>query len=163
MAGRRFARPEPRREAMTLPAGTLDQSRIRDRVAPFDDVESALSTLVPAADRVPYFDGSSSAALATFTSFGRSVVAAANAAAARTLLALGTLATQAADAVAITGGTVDGTAIGGTTAAAGKFTTLEATAAVKFGTHSALGGESVTGYIEITDASGATRKIAVVS
>lgn len=34
---------------------------------------------------------------------------------------------------------------------------------VKFGTHSALGGESVTGFITITDAGGTARKIAVVS
>lgn len=40
---------------------------------------------------------------------------------------LGTMATQAASAVAITGGTIDGTAIGGTTAAAIKGTTLTAT------------------------------------
>ena len=37
---------------------------------------------------------------------------------------LGTMSTQGAGAVAITGGTLDGAAIGGTTAAAGKFTTL---------------------------------------
>ena len=40
--------------------------------------------------------------------------------------ALGTMATQNANAVAITGGTIDGTPIGGTTAAAGSFTTLSA-------------------------------------
>jgi len=34
---------------------------------------------------------------------------------------------------------------------------------VKFGSHTALGGESVTGYITIKDASGNTRKLAVVS
>lgn len=37
---------------------------------------------------------------------------------------LGTMSTQGAGAVAITGGTLDGAAIGGTTAAAGKFTSL---------------------------------------
>lgn len=37
------------------------------------------------------------------------------------------------------------------------------TGVVKFGTHTALGGESVTGYITIKDAGGATRLIAVVS
>lgn len=40
---------------------------------------------------------------------------------------IGTMAHQAASAVAITGGTVDGTAVGGTTAASGKFTTINAT------------------------------------
>lgn len=34
---------------------------------------------------------------------------------------------------------------------------------VKFGTHSAIGAETVTGYIEIKDAGGTTRKLAVVS
>lgn len=41
----------------------------------------------------------------------------------------GTMAHQAASGVAITGGTVNNTPIGGTTAAAGKFTTLQATTA----------------------------------
>jgi len=49
-----------------------------------------------------------------------------NASGARTNLGLGTIATQNANAVAITGGTIDGTVIGGTTAAAGSFTTLGA-------------------------------------
>jgi hypothetical protein len=40
---------------------------------------------------------------------------------------LGTISTQAANSVAITGGTVDGTAIGGSTPAAGAFTTLSTT------------------------------------
>jgi len=43
---------------------------------------------------------------------------------ARTNLGLGTIATQAASAVAITGGTIDNTVIGGTTPAAGTFTTI---------------------------------------
>lgn len=41
---------------------------------------------------------------------------------ARTSLGLGSIATQAASSVAITGGTIDGTAIGGTTPAAAEFT-----------------------------------------
>lgn len=40
------------------------------------------------------------------------------------LAALGTMASQDADAVAITGGTIDGTTIGGTTPAAGTFTNV---------------------------------------
>lgn len=46
-------------------------------------------------------------------------------------LVLGSMADQNADAVAITGGAIDGTLVGATTAAAGKFTDL--TAAGKFG------------------------------
>jgi hypothetical protein len=53
---------------------------------------------------------------------------------ARTSLGLGTLATQDAGTVALTGGTIDGTAIGGTTAAAGSFTNLTATGTVDLGT-----------------------------
>lgn len=52
-------------------------------------------------------DLSAIAALTT-TAFGRSVLAAADAAALRTLAALGTIATQAASSVAITGGTITG-------------------------------------------------------
>lgn len=48
------------------------------------------------------------------------------AATARTSLGLGTMATQASNAVSITGGAVDGTAIGGVTPAAAKVTTLAA-------------------------------------
>lgn len=49
---------------------------------------------------------------------------------ARTSLGLGSIAIQAASNVTITGGTIDATAIGGTTAAAGAFTTLTANDAV---------------------------------
>lgn len=47
---------------------------------------------------------------------------------------LGTMSTQSANSVAITGGAVDGTAIGGTTAAAGSFTTVTATGGISRGT-----------------------------
>jgi len=46
---------------------------------------------------------------------------------ARTSLGLGSIATQDSSNITVTGGTINSTAIGGTTAAAGKFTTLEAT------------------------------------
>jgi len=47
---------------------------------------------------------------------------------------LGTMATQNANAVAITGGTINQTTIGGTTAAAGTFTNLTATGTTNFST-----------------------------
>jgi hypothetical protein len=50
--------------------------------------------------------------------------------------ALGTIATQNANAVAITGGTINGTTIGATTPATGKFSTLEATGNSTLGTGS---------------------------
>ena len=49
---------------------------------------------------------------------------------ARTNLGLGTIATQASDSVNIDGGAIDGTVIGGSTAAAGSFTTINASGAI---------------------------------
>jgi hypothetical protein len=50
---------------------------------------------------------------------------------------LGTMSTQNANAVAITGGTINGTTIGATTPSTGKFSTLEATGTSTLGTASA--------------------------
>ena len=53
---------------------------------PLDADLTALSGLTSAADRVAYYTGSGTAALATFSSFGRSIVAGADAAAVRTTI-----------------------------------------------------------------------------
>jgi hypothetical protein len=83
---------------------------------PTISLSAALSTvggLTPAADNLAYYTGASTAALASLTAYGRSLVATVNAAAARTLLGLDTMATQAASAVAITGGTINGITLDG--------------------------------------------------
>jgi hypothetical protein len=66
---------------------------------------------------------------------------------------LGTMSTQSASSVAITGGTINGTAIGGTTAAAGTFTTLSATSNAVGSVTAATGGltavTAVTGSLTL--------------
>lgn len=54
--------------------------------APASGATGAIGALTPAADRLPYFSGTSTAALATLTSFARSLLAEADAASMRSLL-----------------------------------------------------------------------------
>jgi hypothetical protein len=77
---------------------------------------STINGLTPAADRLPYYTGASSAALATLTSFGRSLIDDVDATAARTTLGLGTAATSAATAFQSSDATL--TALAGLTTAA---------------------------------------------
>lgn len=76
---------------------------------------SLVGGLTPAADQLAYYTGAGGAALAAFTAFGRSVVGAADAAAGRSALGLGSMATQNADNVAITGGTINNLTLDGGT------------------------------------------------
>ena len=82
---------------------------------PLDAELTAIAGLASQADRLPYFNGANSAALAVFTQIGRNVVAAADQLAARNALGLGTIATQNANNVAITGGTIDNIVLDGGT------------------------------------------------
>jgi len=65
----------------------------------------ALAGLTSAADKIPYFTGSGTAAMITSTSYGRSLLTPIDAAAARTLLSLGDMAQQSAgDYMPLSGG-----------------------------------------------------------
>jgi hypothetical protein len=69
----------------------------------------------------------------TCTAAGRAILDDASASDQRATLGLGTIATQNANSVTITGGAIDGTAIGATTANTGKFTTLETSGNIGLG------------------------------
>ncbi len=83
-----------------------------------------------AQDKIIYTSGANTFASSDISSFGRSIIDDADASAARTTLGLGTISTQASDSVNIDGGAIDGAVIGANSAAAGSFTTINASGAI---------------------------------
>lgn len=75
---------------------------------PLDATLTALAGTTVAANQLIYSTGADTFATTSFTAFGRTLAGLADAAAGRTAFGLGTIATQNANAVAITGGTIDG-------------------------------------------------------
>lgn len=82
---------------------------------PLDATLTALAGVTVAANQLIYATGADTFTVTSLTSFGRSLIDDADAATARTTLGLGTIATQNANNVAITGGTIDNVTIDGGT------------------------------------------------
>ena len=74
----------------------------------YDAGLASIAGLTTVSDRMIYTTASDTYAVTTLTSFGRSLVDDADASAGRSTLGLGTIATQAASSVSITGGTLSG-------------------------------------------------------
>lgn len=103
---------------------------------------TALSGLTSAADRLPYYTGAGTAALATFTSAARSLLDDSSVAVMRGTLGIGTMGTQNANSVSISGGSISGVT----------FSTLTSTVGVTIGNDGVTGGELI-----IINGNGTTR------
>ena len=76
---------------------------------------AAIAGLSPSTDNLAYFTGASTAAVTTLTSFARSILDDSDASSVRTTIGLGTMATQSANNVNITGGSIDSITLDGGT------------------------------------------------
>jgi hypothetical protein len=127
-------------------------------VQAFDATLQSLSALGTAADRYAYTTGVDTWAEGTITAAGRAILDDADAAAQRTTLGLGTIATQAANNVAITGGTMSfgvlsGRAFGMFSDVTDQTGNVSTPTAVKFGTDEITGN----GISIVTDGTNLTR------
>lgn len=92
-------------------------------VQAYDAALQSISGLTTSADQTIYTTGADTYATTSLTTFGRSLLDDADAAAGRTTLGLGSISTQSADSVAITGGTISGiTSLTSTTSSLGSVT-----------------------------------------
>lgn len=88
---------------------------IGTNVQAYDATLAGLASVTVAADKLIYATGTDAFAVTDFSSFGRTLVDDADASTARSTLGLGTIATQNANNVAITGGSIDGVTLDGGT------------------------------------------------
>lgn len=95
--------------------GALTTANIGSTVQAYDAGLQSIAGLSTAANQGLYLTGTDTYATFSLTAAGRTFLGAADATAQRTALGLGTMATQNANAVAITGGTIDGVVLDGGT------------------------------------------------
>ena len=97
-----------------------------------------------AQDKILYTTGANTFGQTDITATGIALLGSANAGAGRTALGLGNISTQANTAVDIDGGAIDGTVIGANSAAAGSFTTVNASGTITGNVTGALTGNADT-------------------
>jgi hypothetical protein len=114
----------------TIPASkTLVVSTdVGSSVQAYDAGLTSIAGLTTAANKMIYTTAADTYAVADLTAAGRAILDDADNVAQRTTLGLGTMATQAANSVSITGGSIEGTTVGATTASSGRFSSIANTA-----------------------------------
>ena len=136
---------------------------IGTNVQAYDPALLSIAGLTTAANQLIYTTASDTYATSTLTAAGRDLLDDADVAAQRTTLGLGTIATQAASAVAITGGSATLSGITATTASIGTVSISNGSATLSgitstvssLGTATIIGG-SITGITDLAIADGGT-------